>query len=138
MRHWRELLEQALREGAWEFARSSGPGGQHVNKTESKAVWRWSLPLSYLSEEERQFTEYKLRSYLTQSGELIVSSDQRRDREMNKKDCVEKVRALFERAFYVKPPRKKTRPTRSSQKKRVESKRRRGEIKSMRGRVSDD
>lgn len=138
MRHWRQLLEDILREGHWEFARSSGPGGQHVNKTESKAVWRWSLEHSYISDEEKTYVGMRLSPYLTQAGDLVVSSDNRRDREMNKKDCIEKVRALFSKAFYVKPIRKKTKPTYSSQKKRVESKRKHGETKALRRRPVDD
>src|SRR4051812_47525480 len=110
MRHWRELLEQALREGSWEFARSSGPGGQHVNKTESKSVWRWSLEYSRFSEEEKMVIVAKLGHQLTQAGELVVSAERFRDREMNKKDCIEKVKALFAKAFYVKPFRRKTKP----------------------------
>jgi ribosome-associated protein len=137
-RHWREILEIALREGAWEFARSSGPGGQNVNKTESKAVWRWSLEYSNITDEERSYARAKLGHLLTVAGELLIDSQRNRDREMNKKDCIEKVRALFAKAFYVKPHRKKTKPTYSSQKKRVDTKRKHGETKSLRRRPSDD
>jgi ribosome-associated protein len=138
VRHWRHFLEQALREGAWEFARSSGPGGQHVNKTESKAVWRWNVEYSFLTDEEKLFVLQKMDHLLTQAGELVVSGERFRDREMNKKDCVEKVKAVFAKAFYVKPIRRKTKPTYLSQKKRIDSKRIHGETKKLRRRPEDD
>jgi ribosome-associated protein len=138
LRHWRHFLDQALREGAWEFARSSGPGGQHVNKTESKAVWRWQVEYSFLTDEEKLFVMQKMAHLLTRAGELMVASERFRDRDMNQKDCIEKVRAVFAKAFYVKPLRRKTKPTYSSQKKRMESKRIHGETKKMRRRPVEE
>ncbi len=116
---WKDILETALQEGAWSFARSSGPGGQHVNRTETKAVWRWDLELTSLAEDRRQVAQLKLRPYLNRFLQLMVTSDRYRDRERNKADCIEKVKVLFQKAFYVRPPRRKTKPSRAQKQKRL-------------------
>lgn len=139
MRHWKQILEIALREGSFEFSRSSGPGGQNVNKVESKAIWRWNLPGSFLlSDEEKIFAGERLYRHLTSKGDIVVGSERFRDREMNKKDCVAKAKSLFEKAFFTSPTRKKTKPTRASKRKRLDAKKHRGEIKKSRGRVRRD
>lgn len=116
------------------FTRSSGPGGQNVNKVNSKAVLRWnpttspSLPPAV---RDRFLSHY--RSRLTNDGELIISSERYRDQPKNIDDCLEKLRAML---FTVaRPPktRKKTKPTRASKQRRLDSKRRDGEKKQGRG-----
>ncbi|OQW48903.1 MAG: hypothetical protein A4S09_13120 [Proteobacteria bacterium SG_bin7] len=128
---WQELLQIALGEGSWEFSRSSGPGGQNVNKVESRAVFRWNMKGS------RYFSS-KLVKYLTKSGDIIVGSDRFRDREQNRRDVIEKLKVLFEETFYEAPPRKKTKIPKSAKRKRLESKTIRKEIKKGRRKVSYD
>ncbi len=128
---WQILLQIALGEGSWEFSRSSGPGGQNVNKVESRAVFRWNM-------ENSSYFSYKLLKHLTKSGDIIVGSDRFRDREQNRRDVVEKLKVLFEKAFYVAPPRKKTKVPKSAKRKRLESKTKRKEIKTSRKKVSYD
>jgi ribosome-associated protein len=137
MSRWKTIAERILHESHWEFARSSGPGGQNVNKVESKTILRWSLPSSALPVETRSLLKTKLESRLTNEGEIIIGSDRFRDREMNKSDVRQKLMDLIESALFVAPPRKKTKPTRSSQRRRLESKTKRKEIKRQRGKVRD-
>lgn len=134
---WKTIAERILHESHWEFARSSGPGGQNVNKVESKAILRWSLSSSQLPSETLALLQIKLQSRLTKELDLVIGSDRFRDREMNKSDVRQKLLELIEAALFIAPPRKKTKPTRSSQKRRLESKSRRKEIKSQRGKVRD-
>ena len=118
------------------YVRSSGPGGQNVNKVSSKCQLRWngvrspSLP-AYLKERVLA----KLAQRLTTEGEIVISSDSDRDQGRNREECLAKLKSLLVDALQVPKKRKATRATKSSQRKRVESKRKRSEIKGMRGRV---
>ncbi len=122
-----------------QYVRSSGPGGQNVNKVSSKCQLRWnaihspSIPAFH-----RERLLEKLRPRLTREGDILLSSDSYRDQGRNREECLEKLRALLLAALHVPKPRKETEPTRSSQRKRVQSKRRQSEKKGLRGRVSDD
>lgn len=120
-----------LAEFEFSFARSSGPGGQNVNKVNSKAVLRWSPGNSRaFTEDQRQRLCSKLK--LNEAGELLVTSDRFRDQVRNKDDCVEKFNILIDEALHVPKIRKKTKKTRSSRMKAKESKKRHSEKKSLR------
>ncbi len=117
-----------------EYTRSRGPGGQHVNKTNSACLLRWNVPATVcFGEEDKMILLSKLRT--TSDGDLILRSDEHRDQESNRKKVLEKLDELIERAFFVPKKRKATKPTRSSQRKRREEKKIRGEIKAGRGKV---
>ena len=91
---------------AWRFARSGGPGGQHVNRTSSKATLRFDVIGSRsLPEEVRQRLLALAASSLTRQGHLVISSQRHRDQHRNVSDCVEKLVALLERAA-TKPKRR--------------------------------
>ncbi len=118
------------------FARSSGPGGQNVNKVNSKAVLRWNIKTSpTLGDELRQLLLEKLHSRINVDGELVIASDRYRDQLRNREDCLEKLRALVASALARPKPRKKTKPSRSSQIKAKKIKRRHSEKKNLRGKV---
>jgi ribosome-associated protein len=120
-----------------EYTRSRGPGGQHVNKTNSACLLRWNVPATVcFSEEDKMILLSKLRT--TSDGDLILRSDEYRDQESNRKKVLEKLDELIDRAFFVPKKRKATKPTRSSQRKRREEKKIRGEIKAGRGKVDWD
>ncbi len=114
----------------FEFVRSSGPGGQNVNKVNSKAQLRWdaldseALPPSV---KERLIASFGGR--LTKEGELLFSSDRYRDQQRNKEDCLEKLREILLSVAEAPKPRKKTKPTRGSQERRHKTKKIRGETK---------
>ncbi|HEX4149421.1 MAG TPA: alternative ribosome rescue aminoacyl-tRNA hydrolase ArfB [Pirellulales bacterium] len=121
-------------EFTWSFTRSSGPGGQNVNKVNSRATLRWQpkssagVPGDVL---ERFLAQHSAR--LTSEGDLLISSQRYRDQGRNVQDCLDKLRAML--AGVAQPPkrRKKTRPSRASVKRRLEQKRRSGAKKSDRG-----
>ena len=121
------------------FARSSGPGGQNVNKVNSKAMLRWrvlesrSLPDDV---RERLLTRYGKR--ITGEGDLIVSSQRFRDQGRNVSDCLEKLREML--AAIATPPKRRrpTRPSRAAIARRVETKQKRSRQKQMRRAVDDD
>ena len=122
-----------------EYVRSRGPGGQHVNKTNSAALLRWSVMNTQMfSLEEKEVLFKKLSRYLTADGDLILRSDEFRDQEANRKRCLEKLDEMIDRAFFVPKARKGTKPTWSSQVKRKDHNRHRGHIKSARGKVKKE
>ncbi len=107
----------------FEFVRSSGVGGQNVNKVNSKAVMRWNLNASRLVDPVRSLLFAKLGSRLTQDGDLLMTSDESRDQPANKNRCIEKLEALIRESLRVERKRIKTKPTKSSKRKRLDGKR---------------
>ena len=119
-------LQIPLREFEFTFARSSGPGGQNVNKVSSKATLRWPLLRSpSLPEPVRQRLLEKLSSRLTTAGELLITSQRFRDAGRNVADCLEKLRDLVTEATRPVRPRRPTRPTRGSVQRRLQTKQKR-------------
>jgi ribosome-associated protein len=106
------------------FVRSSGPGGQNVNKVNSKAVLRWNVTESAgVPADVRERFRSRFRSKLTAEQDLVLTSQRFRDQGRNGEDCRDKLRAML--AAVARPPkrRKKTRPTRGSIERRKEQKR---------------
>ncbi len=118
------------------YARSSGPGGQNVNKVNSKVILRWSLTLSScLSEVAREHLGRRLSHQLTLENEIVISSDRFRDQGRNREDCIEKFYQKIQEALKVQKPRKKTKPTRSSQRRKREFKNKLSEKKTHRKKI---
>ena len=105
------------------FVRSSGPGGQNVNKVNSKAVLRWPIMQSAaLPAEVRHRFVARFGRRLTGDGELVLSSQRYRDQGRNVADCLEKLKSMLV-AVAVRPVvRKPTKPTRGSITRRLEHK----------------
>ncbi len=115
------------------FARSSGPGGQNVNKVNSKAILRWNLRASSsLPPEVKVRFEACFPTRINQAGEVMLSSDKYRDQPRNLADCYEKLRQLVQAAVVVPRRRGKTRPTRGSIENRLAGKRHNSEQKKQR------
>jgi ribosome-associated protein len=113
-----------LSEIQFTFARSGGPGGQNVNKVNSKAVLRWpvvSSPSLPWDVRARFMTQYGSR--LTLEGELIITSQKHRDQASNVNDCLEKLKQLLMSVATPPVPRRPTRPTLGSEIRRTETKR---------------
>ena len=127
-------LRIPLAELQFTYARSSGPGGQNVNKVNSKAVMRWAVAASpSLPGAVRERFLRKYASRLTERGELVMASQRYRDAPRNAEDCRERLRAMLLAVAHPPKPRRPTRPTRGAVRRRLENKRRQGDKKSQRG-----
>jgi ribosome-associated protein len=128
-----DALAIPLDEFRFEFARSGGPGGQNVNKVNSKAVLRWkpaespSLPPGVKDRLLRV-----VGSKLTKEGELLVTSQLTRDQPRNVEDCLSKLRLIVLAAARPPKARRASRPTLASKVRRVEGKLRRSTTKKLR------
>ena len=122
----------------WQFVRSSGPGGQHVNRTSSKAILRFDARHSpSLPEPIRRRLLLQVAARLTHEGHLVITSQRFRDQPQNVADCLAKLSALVERALRPPTVRKRTKVPRSAVARRLEGKRQRGATKAMRRRPAE-
>ena len=114
----------------WTFVRSSGPGGQNVNKVASAAQLRFLLAAnSTLPPEVKRRLRRLAGRRLTDDGDIVIIARGERSQERNRRDALERLEALVERARIEPKPRKRTKPTRASKERRLEAKRRRGASK---------
>ena len=115
--------------------RSQGPGGQNVNKVSSAIQLRFDVRTSSLPPELKERVLALRDHRLTKGGVVVIKSQEHRSQDMNRMAALLRLHDLLELAALVQKPRKATRPTRSSQVKRVESKVKRGQTKAMRGKA---
>jgi ribosome-associated protein len=115
------------------FSRSSGPGGQNVNKVNTKTELRISLT-SLHGMSDRAVTRLRTLAgrRLTAEGDLLLTADAERTQESNRRACLEKLRALIAEALVEPKVRKKSKPSKGSKKRRLESKKKQGEKKRSR------
>jgi ribosome-associated protein len=117
------------------YVRSSGPGGQNVNKVNSKAVLRWSVAANAsVPEDVRGRFVAKYQARLTVDGEIIVTSDRYRDQGRNTEDCREKLRELLLAVAVPPKKRRPTKPTKGARERRLKSKSEQSAKKQSRGR----
>jgi ribosome-associated protein len=124
-----------------EFVRSSGPGGQNVNKLSTAVQLRFNIRNSPSLPNDIAIRAQKLAGRrLNQEGVIIIIAQRFRTQDRNRQDALERlVELLREAAVPPPPPRRATRPTRAAKARRLDSKARRSDVKSMRGgRISDD
>ena len=131
--HVRRGLDLPLSEISWRATTSGGPGGQHANRTLSRVEVEFDVAASsVLGPRQRQ-------RLLDRVGPVVrASAADSRSQARNRQLALERLAARIDAALRVETPRRATRPTKSSQVRRVESKRRRAEVKRRRRRPGDD
>ncbi|MBK8160579.1 MAG: aminoacyl-tRNA hydrolase [Rhodospirillaceae bacterium] len=130
------LDEREIKES---FIRASGPGGQNVNKVSSAVELRFDARNSpNLPEGVRERLMKLAGRRLTLGGEIVITAQSHRSQEMNRADALEKLLELIRAATIVPKARRKTKPTKASQQKRMESKAKRGGVKRLRQSRPDD
>jgi ribosome-associated protein len=118
-----------------ETMRSSGPGGQGVNTTDSKVRLRWSVRDSVaLNDTQRQRLLERLGPRLTTEGELLLESSEHRSQHRNREAVLARFSAVVGEALAPPTTRRRTRPSRGARRRRLEDKRHRAETKRLRRR----
>jgi ribosome-associated protein len=127
------MQECLIREVEFRTSRSSGPGGQHVNKTESRVELLWSPQKSEcLNEAQKKMLTEKLTNRITDDGVLILASEKYRSQHRNRADVTARFVDLVMASLVPVKKRRPTKPTRSSVETRIRSKKIKSEIKKSR------
>ena len=127
-----------IREVQFRTSRSSGPGGQHVNKTETRVELLWSLSGSLcLNENQKATMRNKLGRRISEDGLLVMASEKYRSQHRNKAEVTERFLDLVQASLVPVKKRRPTAPTRSSVEDRIKNKKIRGELKRSRRNPGD-
>lgn len=118
---------------------ASGPGGQHVNRSQTRVVLRWNVQRSgSVSDEQRERILERLGSRISREGVLQVAAEDHRSQARNRDLARQRFAALVAGALRRPKKRKRTRPTRASKRRRVDEKKKRGALKQQRQRPVED
>ncbi len=116
-----------------DYALSGGPGGQNVNKRETKAIVRWHVGNSrVLTNVEKMRVREKLVNRLNDRDEIVIHAQEERSQGQNQEQGIERLQELVAAALIIPKPRRKTRPTRAAKERRLKEKSERSEIKQSR------
>ncbi len=127
-------LSKILKELEFNYVRSSGPGGQNVNKRATKVQLRWNPDKSQLLT-KTQKKRIKKRLSLTKKGVLILKCDQTSNQQRNEKIVIQRFKEMIKKALRKKKVRKKTKPSKVNKEKRLKRKKKRAEKKKMREKI---
>jgi ribosome-associated protein len=117
--------------------RAQGPGGQNVNKISCAVHLRFDIGASSLPEHIKERLLAVSDQRITQNGVVVMKAQQSRSLEQNKEEALRRLQELVDSVAVLPAVRRATRPTRSSQRKRLDSKTKSGQTKAMRGKVSE-
>lgn len=132
------MISLPIKELNFEFARAGGPGGQNVNKLNTKVHLTWNLDKSsVLTDVEKNRFRKLYKNVIKSNGDVLITSQRFRVQARNIADCTSRLGEMIEQARIVPKKRVKTRPTGSSIVKRLEKKRKDGAIKRNRSKVTD-
>ena len=117
-------LEVPLKELDFTFSRSGGPGGQHVNKVNTKVTLHWDVVATpSLPDPVRRRFQERFSGRINRRGQVVVTSQRFRDQGRNVADCLDKLRQMVLSVVAAPTPRRPTRPTRASRERRLRDKR---------------
>ena len=129
------VTELPISEFIFTFSRSSGSGGQNVNKVNSRATLHWDYRnTTALSGSQINRLSSRYKGFINKEGTLSISCDSYRDQARNRTECIERLQRMVQSIWRPPAPRIATKPSRAARKKRVEEKQRRGSIKATRKR----
>jgi ribosome-associated protein len=130
------LIPLLLDEMAFSAIRAQGAGGQNVNKVSTAIHLRYDIGQSSLPEPIKERLLALSDQRITGDGVVVIKAQTTRSQEQNKADAIARLQALVDSVAVLPKARKATKPTRSSQRKRLEGKSTRGDVKKLRGKVS--
>ncbi|WLE97836.1 MAG: alternative ribosome rescue aminoacyl-tRNA hydrolase ArfB [Candidatus Electrothrix communis] len=121
------------------YSRSSGKGGQHVNKVNTKVSLSFDLEASpSLTEEQTNLLKQRLSNRLNKQGVLRLDGDRQRSQRGNQEEVIQRFILLMRDALHVQATRKKTKPSRNAKQRRLQGKKKRGQLKQQRGKRGFD
>ena len=118
--------------------RSQGAGGQNVNKVATAIHLRFDIAASSLPDIYKQRLLQRNDQRITKEGVVVIKAQEYRSQEKNREEALSRLQELIQSAVVIPKRRKLSKPTRSSQRKRLDSKSKRGQIKTLRGKIEDE
>ncbi|HEM48808.1 MAG TPA: aminoacyl-tRNA hydrolase [Caldithrix sp.] len=128
----------SLNEINFSAIRAQGPGGQHVNKVASAIQLRFDIPASSLPDYLKERLLHMCDARINNDGIVIIKSQQHRSQKKNKDNALARLQALIRNALIVPKSRIPTKPSKTSNEKRIETKKRHGQIKKLRKNIFID